>query len=177
MPLQFVQDVKNAFTTLLNKLAWGEANGVPVLGKFAGAGDEEEKEGIKNAMEAVERRQAVLHDRVMAERFTAELRAKKAALDAEMAGLKARMEKLGHREDVHGLRKAVMDRGIMNQFTPDVTKEEISTALSDAGLMKGERYARKTDAEIFAEHVEKAVVWSRDRFEFHFTCGLVLTES
>ena len=177
MPSKFEQDVKNAFTTLLNKLAWGEANGVPVLGKFAGAGDEEEKEGIKNAMEAVERRQAVLHDRVMAERFTAELRAKKAALDAEMAGLKARMEKLGHREDVHGLRKAVMDRGIMNQFTPDVTTEEMAGALPPTGLMKGEGYARRTDAEIFAEHVEKAVVWSRDRIEFHFICGLVLTES
>ena len=177
MPPQFEQDVKNAFTTLLNKLAWGEANGVPVLGKYAGAGDEEEKERIKKAMEAVERRQAVLHDRVMAERFTVELRAKKAALDAEMVGLKARMEKLGHREDVHGLRKAVMERGIVKQFTPDVTTEEIAGALTSAGLMSETKYARKTDAEIFTEHVEKAVVWARDRIEFHFTCGLVLTES
>ena len=177
MASQFEQDVKNAFATLLNKLAWGEANGIPVLGRYACAGNEEEKERIREAMEAVERRQAVLHDRVMAERFTAELRAKKAALDAEMVSLKGRLEKLGQREDVHGLRRAVMERGIVNRFTPDVTTEEISTALASAGLVSGEGYAGKTDADIFAEHVEKAVVWSRDRIEFHFTCGLVLTES
>ncbi len=174
---QFVQDVKNAFTTVLNKLAWGEANGVPVLGGYLDAGDEEEKERIKKDMEVVEKRQALLHDRVMAERFTAELRAKKAALDAEMVALKGKLEKLGHREDVHRLRKAVMERGIVDQFTPDITAEEVAGALTSAGLMDGERYARKTDSEIFAEHVDKAVVWSRDRIEFHFTCGLVLTES
>ena len=94
-----------------------------------------------------------------------------------MVGLKARLEKLGHREDVHGLRRAVMERGIVNHFTPDVTTEEVAGALTSAGLMSEKKYARKTDAEIFAEHVEKAVVWPRERIEFHFTCGLRLTES
>ena len=173
MASQYEDDVKSAFATVLNKLAWGEANGVPVLKGFADAGDVEERASIREAMEAVERRQAVLHDRVMAERFTAELRAKKAALDSEMVGLKARLEKLGSRGDVYELRRAVMERGIKPRFTgPDQQEDEV---LSTIGVKtKG---PGGTDADIFAAHVDKAVVWSRDRVEFHFTCGLVLTES
>ena len=175
MPLQDELDVKNAFATVLNKLAWGEANGVPVLGEFANAGDEDERKRIREAMEAVERRQAVLHDRVMAERFTAELRSKKAALDAEMVGLKARLEKLGSRGDIYELRKAVMERGITPRFTEP--EREAGAVLAATGLAKVPEGSGITDSDIFAAHVDKAVVWSRERAEFHFTCGLVFTES
>lgn len=63
----------------------------------------------------------------------------------------------GHHEPGGGraqaLLKAVMKRGIEEEFNPDV------------------------DGNLFAGFVRGAVVWARERVEFHFSCGLVLTES
>ena len=72
----FEQDVKNAFATVLNRLA-----AEPSILDIDDDGAEREK--LDAQLQSVKRRQSLLHDRALADRYTAELREKKAALDSE----------------------------------------------------------------------------------------------
>ena len=73
----FEQDVKNAFATALNRLAAD-----PSILAIPDDG-EAERERLEAQLQSIKRRQSVLHDRALADRYTAQLWEKKAALDSE----------------------------------------------------------------------------------------------
>ena len=177
----YVDGMQNAFATMLNKLAFAEGSGIPILEAYVsnGAGGAEtdgaetdgaemdgvdgadcmsrsdgpetEKQRLRQLLKVNERKQAALHDRAIAECFTAELRRKKAALDTEEHELLMALESLeAGNQDITEFRKAIQHRGIQPAFT-------------DA------------DDAIFRNYVEKAVA-SPDDMEVHFTFGLVVKE-
>ena len=141
----FEQDVKNAFATALNRLAAEPS----ILANHNDEGAEREK--LEAQLQSVKRRQSLLHDRALADRYTAELREKKAALDSEEKAILDALAKLEMKNPVDDLRKAVMKRGV---------KASYETA----------------DEALFAAFVHHAVLWSKEKAQFHFTCGLVVEE-
>lgn len=139
----FEQDVKNAFATVLNRLAAEPS----ILVNDDGA----EREKLEAQLQSVKRRQSLLHDRALADRYTAELREKKAALDSEEKTILDSLAKLEKKNPVDDLRKAVMKRGV---------KASYETA----------------DEALFDAFVDHAVLWSKEKVQFHFNCGLVVEE-
>lgn len=137
----FEQDVKNAFAAVLNRLA-----AEPSI--LANDNDGAEREKLEAQLQTVKRRQSLLHDRALADRYTAELREKKAALDSEEKTILDALAKLEKKSPVADLQKAVRKRGV---------KETFETA----------------DEVLFAAFVDHAVLWSKEKAQFHFTCGLV----
>lgn len=140
----FEQDVKNAFATVLNRLA-----AEPSILDIDDDGAEREK--LEAQLQSVKRRRSLLHDRALADRYTAQLREKKAALDSEEKTILDALAKLEKKSPVADLRKAVRKRGV---------KETFETA----------------DEALFTAFVDHAVLWSREKAQFHFTCGLVVEE-
>ena len=140
----FEQDVKNAFATVLNRLAAD-----PYI--LVVSDDGTERERLEAQLQSVKRRQSVLHDRALADRYTAELREKKAALDSEDKTILDALAKLEKKNPVDDLRKAVIKRGV---------KETFETA----------------DEALFTSFVDHAVLWSKEKAQFHFTCGLIVEE-
>ena len=141
----FEQDVKNAFATALNRLAAEPS----ILANHNDEGAEREK--LEAQLQSVKRRQSLLHDRALADRYTAELREKKAALDSEEKTILDALAKLEKKSPVADLQKAVRKRGV---------KETFETA----------------DEALFTAFVDHAVLWSKEKARFHFTCGLILEE-
>ena len=141
----FEQDVKNAFATVLNRLAAEPS----ILGIDD---DGAEREKLEAQLQSVKRRQSLLHDRALADRYTAELREKKASLDSEEKTILDALAKLEKKNPVDELRRAVIKRGV---------KETFETA----------------DEALFAAFVDHAVLWSKEKAQFHFTCGLVAEEN
>ena len=139
----FEQDVKNAFATVLNRLAAEPS----ILVNDDGA----EREKLEAQLQLVKRRQSLLHDRALADRYTAELREKKAALDSEGKTILDALAKLEKKNPVDDLQKAVRKRGV---------KETFETA----------------DEALFTAFVDHAVLWSKEKARFHFTCGLAVEE-
>ena len=139
----FEQDVKNAFATVLNRLA-----AEPSILDIDDDGAEREK--LEAQLQSVKRRQSLLHDRALADRYTAQLREKKAALDSEEKTLLDALAKL-EKNPIDDLQKAVRKRGV---------KETFETA----------------DEALFTSFVDHAVLWSKEKARFHFTCGLVVEE-
>ena len=139
----FEQDVKNAFATVLNRLA-----AEPSILDIDDDGAEREK--LEAQLQSVKRRQSLLHDRALADRYTAQLREKKAALDSEEKTLLDALAKL-EKNPIDDLQKAVRKRGV---------KETFETA----------------DEALFTSFVDHAVLWSKEKAQFHFTCGLVAEE-
>ena len=140
----FEQDVKNAFATVLNRLA-----AEPSILDIHDDGAEREK--LEAQLQSVKRRQSLLHDRALADRYTAELREKKAALDSEEKTILDALARLEKKNPVDDLQKAVRKRGV---------KETFETA----------------DEALFTAFVDHAVLWSKEKARFHFTCGLVAEE-
>ena len=140
----FEQDVKNAFATVLNRLA-----AEPSILDIHDDGAESEK--LEAQLQSVKRRQSLLHDRALADRYTAELREKKAALDSEEKTILDALARLEKKNPVDDLQKAVRKRGV---------KETFETA----------------DEALFTAFVDHAVLWSKEKARFHFTCGLVAEE-
>ena len=140
----FEQDVKNAFATVLNRLA-----AEPSILDIHDDGAEREK--LEAQLQSVKRRQSLLHDRALADRYTAELREKKAALDSEEKTILDALARLEKKNPVDDLQKAVRKRGV---------KETFETA----------------DEALFTSFVDHAVLWSKEKARFHFTCGLVAEE-
>ena len=141
----FEQDVKNAFATVLNRLA-----AEPSILAIPDDG-EAERERLEAQLQSVKRRQSLLHDRALADRYTAQLREKKAALDSEEKTILDALAKLEKKNPVDELRRAVIKRGV---------KEEFTTA----------------DEKLFTSFVDHAVLWSKEKAQFHFTCGLIVEE-
>ena len=141
----FEQDVKNAFATVLNRLAAD-----PSILAIPDDG-EAERERLEAQLQSVKRRQSLLHDRALADRYTAELREKKAALDSEEKTILDALATLEKKNPVDELRRAVIKRGV---------KETFETA----------------DEALFTAFVDHAVLWSKEKAQFHFTCGLVVEE-
>ena len=138
----FEQDVKNAFATVLNRLAAD-----PSI--LASPDDgEAERERLEAQLRSIKRRQSVLHDRALADRYTAQLREKKAALDSEEKTILDDLAKLEKKNPVDGLKRVVVKRGVREHFT-------------------------ESDEKLFKAFVDHAVLWSKEKAQFHFTCGLV----
>ena len=108
-------------------------------------------EQLEVQLQSVKCRQSVLHDRALADRYTAELREKKAALDSEEKNILDALSKLEKKNPVDDLRRAVIKRGVRESF-------EIS------------------DEVLFSSFVDHAVLRSKKKAQFHFTCGLVVEE-
>ena len=138
----FEQDVKNAFATALNRLAADPS----ILG--VSDDGEAERESLEAQLQSVKRRQSVLHDRALADRYTAQLREKKAALDSEEKTILDALAKLEKKNPVDDLKRAVIKRGVREHFT-------------------------ESDEKLFKAFVDHAVLWSKEKAQFHFTCGLV----
>ena len=138
----FEQDVKNAFATVLNRLAADPS----ILG--VSDDGEAERERLEAQLQSVKRRQSVLHDRALADRYTAQLREKKAALDSEEKTILDALAKLEKKNPVDDLKRAVVKRGVREHFT-------------------------ESDEKLFKAFVDHAVLWSKEKAQFHFTCGLV----
>ena len=141
----FEQDVKNAFATALNRLAAD-----PSILAIPDDG-EAERERLEAQLQSVKRRQSVLHDRALADRYTAELREKKAALDSEEKIILDALAKLEKKNPVDDLKRAVVKRGVRESFM-------------------------ESDEKLFKAFVDHAVLWSKEKAQFHFTCGLVAEE-
>lgn len=141
----FEQDVKNAFATALNRLAAEPS----ILG--VSDDGEAERERLEAQLQSVKRRQSVLHDRALADMYTAQLREKKAALDSEEKTILDDLAKLEKKNPVDDLRKAMIKRGVRESFT-------------------------ESDEKLFKAFVDHAVLWSKEKAQFHFTCGLVAEE-
>ena len=141
----FEQDVKNAFATALNRLAADPS----ILG--ASDDGEAEREHLEAQLQSVKLRQSVLHDRALADRYTAQLREKKAALDSEEKTILDALAKLEKKTPVDDLKRAVVKRGVREHFT-------------------------ESDEKLFTSFVDHAVLWSKEKAQFHFTCGLVAEE-
>ena len=141
----FEQDVKNAFATALNQLAAD-----PSILAIPDDG-EAERERLEAQLQSVKRRQSVLHDRALADRYTAELREKKAALDSEEKIILDALAKLEKKNPADDLKRAVVKRGVRESFT-------------------------ESDEKLFKAFVDHAVLWSKEKAQFHFTCGLVVEE-
>lgn len=140
----FEQDVKNAFATALNRLAAD-----PYI--LVVSDDGTERERLEAQLQSVKRRQSVLHDRALADRYTAQLREKKAALDSEEKTILDALAKLEKKNPVDDLRKAMIKRGARESFM-------------------------ESDEKLFKAFVDHAVLWSKEKAQFHFTCGLVVEE-
>jgi len=140
----FEQDVKNAFATVLNRLAAD-----PYI--LVVSDDGTERERLEAQLQSVKRRQSVLHDRALADRYTAQLREKKAALDSEEKTILDALAKLEKKNPVDDLKRAVVKRGVRESFM-------------------------ESDEKLFKEFVDHAVLWSKEKAQFHFTCGLVVEE-
>ena len=141
----FEQDVKNAFATVLNRLAAD-----PSILAIPDDG-EAERERLEAQLQSVKRRQSVLHDRALADRYTAQLREKKATLDSEEKTILDALAKLEKKNPADDLRRAVVKRGVRESFT-------------------------ESDEKLFTAFVDHAVLWSKEKAQFHFTCGLVVEE-
>ena len=141
----FEQDVKNAFATALNRLAADPS----ILG--VSDDGEAEREHLEAQLQSVKRRQSVLHDRALADRYTAQLREKKAALDSEEKTILDALAKLEKKNPVDDLKRAVVKRGVRENFT-------------------------ESDEKLFKAFVDHAVLWSKEKAQFHFTCGLSAEE-
>ena len=102
----FEQDVKSAFATVLNRLAAD-----PSILAIPDDG-EAERERLEAQLQSVKRRQSALHDRALADRYTAELQEKKAALDSEEKIILDALAKLERKNPVDNLRKAMIKRGV-----------------------------------------------------------------
>ena len=83
--------------------------------------------------------------------YTAQLREKKAALDSEEKTILDDLAKLEKKNPVDDLRKAMIKRGVRESFT-------------------------ESDEKLFKAFVDHAVLWSKEKAQFHFTCGLVAEE-
>lgn len=141
----FEQDVKNAFATALNRLAAD-----PSI--LASPDDgEAERERLEAQLQSVKRRQSVLHDRALADRYTAQLREKKAALDSEEKNILDALARLEKKNPVDDLKRAVVKRDVREHFT-------------------------ESDEKLFTSFVDHAVLWSKEKARFHFTCGLVVED-
>ena len=140
----FEQDVKNAFATALNRLAAD-----PSI--LAIPDDGTERERLEAQLQSVKRRQSVLHDRALADRYTAQLREKKAALDSKEKTILDALAKLEKKNPADDLKRAVVKRGVRESFT-------------------------ESDEKLFTSFVDHAVLWSKEKAQFHFTCGLVAEE-
>ncbi|MBQ3704154.1 MAG: recombinase family protein [Oscillospiraceae bacterium] len=140
----FERDVKNAFATVLNRLA-AEPSILVV------SDDGTERERLEAQLQSVKRRQSVLHDRALADRYTAQLREKKAALDSEEKIILDALAKLEKKNPVDDLQRAVRKRGVKETF-------------------------EDSDEDLFTTFVDHAVLWSKEKAQFHFTCGLVVEE-
>lgn len=105
----FEQDVKNAFATALNRLA-----AEPSI--LAIPDDGAEREKLEAQLQSVKRRQSVLHDRALADRYTAQLREKKAALDSEEKIILDALAKLEKKNPADDLKRAVIKRGVRASF-------------------------------------------------------------
>ena len=141
----FEQDVKNAFATVLNRLAADPS----ILG--VSDDGEAERERLEAQLQSVKRRQSVLHDRALADRYTAQLREKKAALDSKEKTILDALAKLEKKNPADDLKRAVVKRGVRESFT-------------------------ESDEKLFTSFVDHAVLWSKEKAQFHFTCGLVAEE-
>ena len=141
----FEQDVKNAFATALNRLAADPS----ILG--VSDDGEAERERLEAQLQSVKRRQSVLHDRALADRYTAQLREKKAALDSEEKEILSLLAKLEKKNPVDDLKRAVIKRGVKASF-------------------------ESSDEALFTSFVDHAVLWSKEKAQFYFTCGLVVEE-
>ena len=140
----FEQDVKNAFATALNRLAAD-----PYI--LVVSDDGTERERLEAQLQSIKHRQSVLHDRALADRYTAQLREKKAALDSEEKTILNALAKLEKKNPVDDLKRAVVKRGVRESFT-------------------------ESDEKLFTSFVDHAVLWSKEKAQFHFTCGLVVEE-
>ena len=140
----FEQDVKNAFATVLNRLA-----AEPSILDIDDDGAEREK--LEAQLQSVKRRRSLLHDRALADRYTAQLREKKAALDSEEKTILDALVKLEKKNPADDLKRAVVKRGVRESF-------------------------ESSDEKLFKAFVDHAVLWSKEKAQFHFTCGLVAEE-
>ena len=82
---------------------------------------------------------------------TVQLREKKAALDCEEKTILDALAKLEKKNPADDLKRAVIKRGVMESFT-------------------------ESDEKLFKAFVDHAVLWSKEKAQFHFTCGLVAEE-
>ena len=112
---------------------------------------EAERERLEAQLQSVKRRQSVLHDRALADRYTAQLREKKAALDSKEKTILDALAKLEKKNPADDLKRAVVKRGVRESFT-------------------------ESDEKLFTAFVDHAVLWSKEKAQFHFTCGLVVEE-
>lgn len=136
----FEQDVKNAFATTLNRLAAEPS----ILG--VSDDGEAEREHLDAQLQSVRRRQSVLHDRALADRYTAQLRKKKAALDSEEKTILDALAKLEKKNPVDDLKRAVVKRGVRESFT-------------------------ESDEKLFTSFVDHAVLWSKKKRSFISPAG------
>ena len=141
----FEQDVKNAFATVLNRLAAEPS----ILG--VSDDGEAERERLEAQLQSVKRRQSVLYDRALADRYTAQLREKKAALDSEEKTILDALAKLEKKNPADDLKRAVIKRGVRASFM-------------------------ESDEKLFKAFVDHAVLWSKEKAQFYFTCGLMVEE-
>ena len=162
MPPAYEEAIQNAFATVLNKLFFGETT----FGFLSAYADgvrqaetkeiEAEKGAIASRLAEAEREREALLCRMLAEPSGVELQQRKLALEAKMRVLQERRAQLVARavqaDEATRLRKQVEARGILRAFCDE-------------------------DGQLFAAHVRRAVVWSRERVEFQFACGLALGES
>ena len=144
----YEDELKNAICTTLNKLAWAEERDTSVFTQTTAA---DELAQIEKGLMQIQRRKELLHDRALAEKYTPELRAKKAALDAEERALLEKKERLNATTNTDALQERIRQRGIQTAFS-------------------------KEDEAFITDFVETVTVWTGDRIEVRFTNGIVLTE-
>ena len=143
----YEDDVRNAFATLLNKLAYA-AERMDGYVVSTGPGETDEYAGADTAL--VKDELDELNNRYAAGHAGAALLSEKTALEARLNDTK--QSAIRHDDASDGLIRYILKRGIRDAFTEE-------------------------DAHAFATYVDKAVVFSGRSVTFHFIGGYEMTES
>ena len=148
----YLDGMENVFCNMLNKLAFAESNGIPILMAFSRKDREQEKK-IMAELAIVERKREALQNRVIADGFTAELGRGKAELDIEEKEQRMKLKQVETgtaAQEVMAFRAVLAQRGIRPAFMEE-------------------------DSEVFRQFVKRAVLMP-ETMEVHFNFGLMIKE-
>ncbi len=163
MKPQSEADLKRAFINCLNKLAWSQRKGYGILdiyekalGKTEAEKNAERLEQIERELEENKRESRKLNAVVMRERFQPKHRERKMFLTNQEKELIAEKNRIL----IGGVPEGTLQRlkGFVNSWK-----------ITD--------YQEAFSEDVFTEYVESCVVNTGRMVEFHFKCGLKLTES
>ena len=173
----FEDTVKNAFTTVLNKLAFSQKlpPGNRILDVYINSIRQREREKNRSRLEEIDSAVEMLRveiDRLAPTiRFKLENRAKLNELRTRVENLRREKQMIETQND--DILKAEQLRTYIYELSTEV--DAVSTE-TDVASTETKVESTETDAA-FTEFVERATVKKGDYIEFEFTCGLILRQS